>query len=52
MQVLTVREGREILALPENTATKLLDRWDEAAARVGHRLLAGRRAFENACSHE
>ena len=52
MQVLTLREDREALVLPKNTATKLLDRWDEAAARVGQRLLAGRLAFENACSNE
>jgi hypothetical protein len=52
MQVLTLREDRVVLALPENTATKLLDRWDEAAAQVGQRLLAGRCAFENVCSRE
>ena len=48
MQVLANPVNREASA--QITATELLDRWEEAAARVGRELLADRRMFDFACS--
>ena len=50
MQVLAGPESQEISA--QITAKKLLlDRWEEAAVRVGQRLLVDRRMFDSSCSH-
>jgi hypothetical protein len=51
MQVLASPADREASA--QITAKKqLLDRWEEAAARVGQELLADRHMFDFCCSHE
>lgn len=47
----------QVLAGPEKQETQftarrpLLERWEDAAARVGEALLAARRSFEHSCSH-
>ena len=48
MQVLARPVDQEAPA--QIAATRLLDQWEEAAARVGRDLLANRRMFDFSCS--